>query len=69
MTHIKNQAVFHCIKNGFNGHSQLHRAQIGRQMAAGLGHIVHQKITNFRAKYSPLGIIQRQQVFMTVNVL
>ena len=36
VTHIKYQAVFHCIENGLNGDGKLHNTQIGCQMTAGL---------------------------------
>ena len=54
MTHIKNQAVFFCIKNGLDGDAQLHRAQVSGQMAAGLRNGLDQKIPDLLAKLEPL---------------
>ena len=40
--HVKDQAVHAGVKHPVDGHRQLHRAQIGRQMAPGPGDILDQ---------------------------
>ena len=50
MTHIEHQTVLSGIKNGFNGNGQLHHAQIGRKMAAGLCQVSDYEITDLRRK-------------------
>ena len=64
---IKNQTVFHCIKNGLNGHGELHRTQIGGQMAACFGDAGNKKFPDFAAKLRPFGIRQLDQIFVTVD--
>ena len=68
VTHIKNQAVFHCIEHSFDGNRKLHRAQIGSQMATGLRHAGNQEIPNLRAKNFPLCIIQMNQIIVTCDI-
>ena len=50
VSHIKNKTVLCRIINGFQGHRQLHNSQVGSQMTACVGDILHQKIADFSAK-------------------
>ena len=47
---IENQAVYLGIKNGFDGHAQLHHAQVSGQMSAGFGNVGDQKLPDFPAE-------------------
>ena len=67
MTYIEYQAVFFSIKYSFDRHSQFHNAKIGCQMTAGLRYMFDQKTANLLAQLATLTIIQRQQIFMTIN--
>ena len=67
MTHIEHQTVLSGIKNGFNGDGQLHHAQIGRQMAAGLCHRGNNEITDLRCQNRALGIGQLGKIRMSPN--
>ena len=69
MTNVKNQAVHHGIKNGFNGDSELHRSKISGQMPAGLTDAGNQKFPDFPAQLFPLGVIQPQKILMAVDFL
>ena len=55
------------IKNGFDGDGQLHHAQIGRQMAAGLRHRGNNEITDLRCQSRALGIGQLGKIRMSPN--
>ena len=50
VSYVKNQSVFGCIKNTVDGDRELHDAQIGRQMAAGRGDLLHQEAANIIAE-------------------
>ena len=67
MTHIEHQTVLSGIKNGFNGDGQLHHAQIGRQMAAGLRHRGNDEIPDLRRQLGPLDIGQLRKIRMSPN--
>ena len=69
MPHIKNQAVYLGIKNGFDGHAQLHHAQVSGQMSAGSGDVGDQKVPDFPTKLGSLPVIQRSKVVMAVDFL
>ena len=69
VTHVKHQAVSIRIKHGFNGDTQLHHAQIARQMSSGLGHTVNQKQADFVTKLAALPIIEVQKILMCVYSL
>ena len=69
MPHIKNQAVYLGIKNGFDGHAQLHHAQVSGQMSAGFGDVGNQKLPDFPTKLGSLPVIQRSKVVMAVYFL
>ena len=69
MPNIKNQAVYLGIKNGFDGHAQLHHAQVSGQMSAGFGNVGDQKLPDLPAKLGSLPVIQSGKVVMAVDFL
>ena len=69
VTHIKNQAVFHCIKNGLDGDRKLHRTQIGSQVAAGFGYAGDQKLADFRAQLGSVSVSQGNEIIVTADIL
>ena len=68
MTNVENQAVFHCIENGFDRDRKFNCTQIGGKMTACLGYIGNKVASNFVAQISPLLIIQAGKIFMTVDI-
>ena len=69
LVYIKNQAVYLGIKNGFDGHAQLHHAQVSGQMSAGFGDVGDQKLPDFPTKLGSLPVIQRSKVVMAFYFL
>ena len=69
MPNIKNQAVYLGIKNGLDGHAQLHHAQVSGQMSAGFGNVGNQKLPDFPTKLGSLPVIQSGKVVMAVDFL
>ena len=67
MTHVEHQAVLSGIKNGLNGDRQLHHAQIGRQMAAGLCHMGNNEIPDLGAQLCTLVGIQPLKIRVSPN--
>ena len=57
VSHIEYQSVSLKVKDPVQRHGQLHRAQIGGQMAAGLGHRAQKLLPDLRADLSALVII------------
>ena len=58
LVYIKNQAVYLGIKNGFDGHAQLHHAQVSGQMSAGFGNVGDQKLPDLPAELLLLCSVQ-----------
>ena len=58
MAHVKDQAVLRRIEHAVDGYGQLHRAQVGCQVAAGLADLLHQKGAKLLAKQGKLLFIQ-----------
>ena len=52
--HVENQPVHGCVEHAVDGHGQLHRAEVRREMAAGFGYGIHQKSPQLRAKLPAL---------------
>ena len=69
MPNIKNQAVYLGIKNGLDGHAQLHHAQVSGQMSAGFGNVGDQKLPDLPAELGSLPVIQSGKVVMAVDFL
>jgi hypothetical protein len=68
MSDIKNQTVFICIVNSFNGDGQLHHTQVGGQVATGFGNTVHQELANLVAKYELFLLGKVLQVIVTFDI-
>ena len=68
VTHIKNQAVLGGIINGFDGHGQFHHAQIRGQMPPRLSHMGNDELPDLSAELLPLGIVELDQVIVTLNI-
>ena len=58
MPYVKDQPVLSGIKHPVDGHRQLHNAQVGRQVPAGLGNALDEKRTKLPAKLVYLLVIQ-----------
>ena len=58
VAHIKDQPVGGGVKHTVDRHRQLHRSQVGGQMAAGLGDILDQKFPQFAAQDRQLRPVQ-----------
>ena len=58
VSYVEHQPVAGRVKHPVDGDSQLHHAQIGCQMAAGLCHAAHQKGAKLIAKLTGLGTVQ-----------
>ena len=54
VTHIEHQPVRCGIEHPVDGHGQLHHPQIGGQVAAGPGYVIHQKCPQFFAELGQL---------------
>ena len=59
VTHIEHKPVARCIEYTVDGHRQLDRAEVGRQMPARLRNIFQQKFTQLCTKKLRLRVIQR----------
>ena len=69
MSHIKNQAVYTCIKNGLDGNAQFYNAQISGEMSAGLGDVGNQKFPDFLAELDSLPIAEGREVIVPAYAL
>ena len=69
MPHVKHEAIPPGVKFLFNGHLQLHDAQIGRQMPAGLGHMLHQPLPDLLTELRLLLPWDGQQVLPGLDML
>ena len=67
MTHIEHQTVLSGIKNSFNGDGQLHHAQIGRKMAAGLRQVSDYEITDLGCKNGTMAGGKLCKIPMSLN--
>ena len=67
MTHIEHQTVLSGIKNGFNGDGQLHHAQIGRQVAAGLRQMSDYEIPDLGCKNGAMKGGELHQIRVSLN--
>ena len=67
MTHIEHQTVLSGIKNGFNGDGQLHHAQIGRKVAAGLRQVSDYEIPDLGRKNGAMEGGKLHQIPMSLN--
>ena len=48
--HVQHQTIPGSVKHAVDRHGQLHHAQIGCQMSAGAGHLLHQKLPQLLAQ-------------------
>ena len=62
MANIKQQAVLRGVKHAFEHDRQLHDAKIGRQMAAVMRDIQHEKLADFLAELLKLPLVQREKI-------
>ena len=62
MAYVKDNSVFKGVKDFMQCHRQLHRTQIGRQMAAGFGNTFNQEAANILTKGSILLRSKRQKL-------
>ena len=69
VTHVKNQAVFRCIKNGLNGYAQLYNSQVSGKMSAGFRHGRNQEFPDLPAQLGTLRVAERLQILVTVDSL
>ena len=67
MPHVEHQPVARRIEHPVDGHRQLDRAEIGRQMPARPGDIFQQKFTQLCAKKLRLRVIQRFDIVGVTN--
>ena len=58
VSHVKDQTVPAGVVETVDRHCQLHRPQVGRQMSAGAGHALHQKLTQLAAQQLQFPAIQ-----------
>ena len=64
---IPDQPVFRRVEDGMEGDGQLDRAEVGRQVAAGLGHRFDQEGAQFGRQLRQLLALQAAQVGRTVD--
>ena len=69
VSHIEHQAVFLGIEYPVDGHRQLHRSQVGGQMAAGFGHMLHQELPQLPAQGLQLFPVQGLHVRRGMDIL
>ena len=65
VAYVKNEMVAGAVEHAVHGHRQLHGAQIGGEVAAGIRHMADNESPNLPAQLSPLAVGQRKQVFMS----
>ena len=65
MPHIPHQPVVRRVKNIVQRNGQLHRAEVGRQVAAGLAHRLDQKLAQFIGQTAQLAAFQLPQCLQT----
>ena len=61
--HVEHQAVFVGLKYLVDGNGQLHHAEIGGKVAAGVRHMVNQEAADLFAQLLGLGFVQSKQIF------
>ena len=61
--YVKDQAIPGRVKHPMDGYCQLHHAQIGRQMSAGLGHAPDEKRPQLPTELLHLLVIQFFYIF------
>ena len=69
MADIEDQTVNIRIKYGFNGHTELHHAQIRGEVSAGRGHMGHNKFPNLITKRDPLRVRKSNEICVPMDVL
>ena len=69
MPYVKDQPVFGGVKNPLQSHRQLHHAQIGRQMAASLGHMEYQELPQLVTEQPKLLLIQGAQLLSGIDLI
>ena len=69
MAYVEHQPVLRCVEDPVDGHRQLHRSQVGGQMAAGFGHMLHQELPQLPAQGLQLFPVQGLHVRRGMDIL
>ena len=69
MAYVKDNPVNKGVKDFMQCHRQLHRAQIGRQMTAGLRHRVHDELAQRRTQHAECVVRQSAQISRTAYIV
>ena len=69
VAHVEHQPVPAGIEYPVDGHRQLHRTQIGGQMAAGFGNILHKEAPDLPAQLRKLCLGKGPDVLRAVDSL
>ena len=67
--HVEHQPVLRCVEDPVDGHRQLHRSQVGGQMAAGFGHMLHQELPQLPAQGLQLFPVQGLHIRRGMDIL
>ena len=67
MAHVPDDAVLRRVVDVVQGHGQLHRAQVGTEVAARLGHALQQELAQFSGQLSQLGARHLAQISRIVD--
>ena len=68
VSHVQYQPVAGGVEHPVYGHRQLHRTQVGRQVPAGAGHLLHQKPPQLLAQLRRLFLRQTLHIRRTVDL-
>ena len=69
VAHVEHQPVPGRIKHPVDGHCQLHCPQVGGQVPAGLGHMLHQELPQLPAQGLQLVPVQGFHVRRGMDIL